>query len=83
MPSDQESFQQDLLAEKSDVSLVEMLGTLGRSVKDAKELGVKFAIVEAGRQATKKGGSMSGTIDPSFLGRENGLGMGGESYVMD
>lgn len=83
IPSDQESFQQESLAEKSDVSLVEMLGTLGRSVKDAKELGAKFAVVETARQATKKGGSMSGTIDPSFLGSENGLGMGGDGYVMD
>ena len=83
IPSDQESFEQESLAEKSDVSLVEMLGTLGRSVKDARELGAKFAVVEAARQASKKGGSMTGTIDPSFLGGENGLGMGGDGYVMD
>lgn len=83
IPSDQQAFEQESLAEKRNVSLVEMLGTIGKSVKDAKELGAKFSIVEAARQASKKGGGIGGTIDPSFLSGENGMGMGGDGYSMD
>ncbi|KAG8525681.1 uncharacterized protein KY384_000441 [Bacidia gigantensis] len=52
--SDFSSFKHETLAEKSDVELVSLLGCLGRSVKDARELGRKFALIEEGRKSAKK-----------------------------
>ena len=48
------SFKQETLAEKSDVGLVSLLGNLGQSVKDARELGRKFAVVESSKSSNKK-----------------------------
>lgn len=54
------SFTSETLAEKSDVELVSLLGTLGQSVKDARELGRKFGIVENARSAARKNVSAAG-----------------------
>lgn len=55
-----------MLAEKADVSLVALLGCVGKSVKDAREMGRKFAVVEMGRGAAMKRG----------LGAGGGMGIG-------
>ena len=50
LPSgDLSAFKQETMAEKSDVGLVSLLGNLGQSVKDARELGRKFAVIEAAK----------------------------------
>ena len=51
---DLSNFKQETLAEKSDVGLVSLLGSLGQSVKEARELGRKFAVVEASKNTNKK-----------------------------
>ena len=57
IPPDIEAFKRESLAEKSDVSLVALLGSLGQSIKEARELGAKFGVVENGRQSNnRKGG---------------------------
>ena len=60
-PASAESFEAETLAQKSDVSLVSLLGKLSNNVSDARELGKKFAIVEHARlihkQLPRQGGS--------------------------
>ena len=50
---DLSTFKQETLAQKSDVELVSLLGSIGQSVRDARELGRKFAIVEAGKHSAR------------------------------
>lgn len=54
-PAHLSSFQHETLAEKSDVELVSLLGVMGRSVKEAREMGRKFGIVDGVRISGKKG----------------------------
>lgn len=54
LPADQTIFEQEILAEKSNVSLVDLLATATSAIKDARELGRKFSIVESMRQASTK-----------------------------
>lgn len=56
VPAERGAFEQEVLAEKNDVSLVALLGSLSRSVKDARELGRKFGIVDQARASAKKMG---------------------------
>ena len=79
-PSHLHSFRQDTLAEKADVELVTLLGGMGKSVKEAREMGRKFAIVDNLRSQNKKGQlGMGGTGDDGW----NSESMGGlhESIV--
>lgn len=70
-PPDRASFEQEILSEKADVTLVSLLGALGKSVKDARETGRKFAVVEQGKHLAAKRGMGMGVM------REFGnLGMG-------
>ncbi|MCJ1247541.1 hypothetical protein MMC30_004755 [Trapelia coarctata] len=72
IPADQGTFQKESQAEKSDVSLVALLAGLGQNVKEARELGIKFATVESARAGGRKGG----------LGMV-GMGMGGGDWVTE
>lgn len=54
LPANQTAFEQERLAEKSDVSLVDLLGNIGRSVKDTREMGRKFSIVDQSRQTANR-----------------------------
>ncbi|MCJ1416461.1 hypothetical protein MMC32_002799 [Xylographa parallela] len=69
-PADHASFVKESQAEKSDVSLVALLGSLGRSIQDAKGLGTKFSVVEGAKLGGRKGGFGS-------MGMGMGIGMGG------
>lgn len=55
-PASEASFEEEILAQKSDVSLVALLGVLSNNVKDARELGRKFGIVEQSKHHSKRGG---------------------------
>ena len=50
VPADGEAFEQESLAEKSDVSLVALLGDLTRGTKNVREMGRKFGIVNSAKQ---------------------------------
>ena len=72
-PADQGSFEHEQLAEKNDVSLVLLLGSLSSNVKDARELGRKFGIVDHARHAKSRNqafGKMSDDILPNSDGQE-------------
>ena len=55
MPADKVAFEEESLSEKSDVSLVALLGSLGTSIRDTRELGRKFHVVDAARGSSRKG----------------------------
>ncbi|MCJ1359025.1 MAG: hypothetical protein MMC33_009025 [Icmadophila ericetorum] len=64
IPADQKSFDQESLTEKTDVSLVELLGNIGKSVYDTKVLGSKFGVIENAAKSSKKGaGAYGGAMD--------------------
>ena len=74
------TFKQETLAEQSDVELVSLLGGLGRSVKDARELGRKFGVVESARRMGRKGLFGAGGLgmgEGMLEGEEGGSGEGG------
>jgi COP9 signalosome complex subunit 6 len=49
IPADSAAFQQELMSEQNDVSLVSLLGQMTQSINDAREMGKKFSVVEAGK----------------------------------
>ncbi|KAL8668888.1 MAG: hypothetical protein Q9168_006497 [Polycauliona sp. 1 TL-2023] len=59
IPSDGAAFEQESLSEKSDVTLVGLLGDLTRGTKNLRELGKKFGIVTDGKQQGRRGGMRS------------------------
>ncbi len=79
-PSHLHNFQQETLAEKADVELVALLGSMGKSVKEAREMGRKFGVVDSVRSQGKKSlMNMSGMSDDVW-GSE---GIGGSQDLMD
>lgn len=79
LPADQAAFEQERLAEKSDVSLVDLLGNISKSVKDTREMGRKFGIIEQARQTAKRGSTTTYTDDffpGASVGGEKGEGSG-------
>lgn len=90
-PEHHSTFRQETLAEKSDVELVSLLGSLGRSVKEAREMGRKFGMVEGASRGKGKSGYMSmagGAMDDVWSQGVNGDGgsgggSNGEGLSMD
>ena len=82
LPPDQAAFEQERLAEKSDVSLVDLLGNISKSVQDTREMGRKFGIIEQARQTAKRGTTAAATFNEDFFpgasttGDEKGEGGG-------
>lgn len=74
IPANRGAFEHEVLAEKNDVSLVAMLGTLSKSVKDVSEMGRKFGIMDNSRQSNRKDNRMLGGDD--FLGGFGSNGVG-------
>lgn len=78
-PPEQSAFSAETLAQTNDVLLVSLLGQLGQSVKDMRELGRKAAIVNNVRQsmgmASRKGGKAARLESEFFGGREGQSGM--------
>jgi len=75
IPSNTAGFAQELLSERNDVNLVNLLGNLTESVKGAREMGRKFAIVEQGKNAGKKNTKGDGaSFDVAFNRPSMGVG---------
>jgi COP9 signalosome complex subunit 6 len=68
IPADTTTFESESLQQRTEVSLVALLGGISRSVQDAREAGRKFAVVDA--QTDKKGSGMLGGMG----------GMGGSDW---
>ena len=72
IPADLDAFERESLAEKNDVALISLLGTLGQSIKGTKEVGYKHAVIDTARQSTKRNlGPADTSIDPSFLEKDS------------
>ncbi|KAL8706683.1 MAG: hypothetical protein Q9201_000317 [Fulgogasparrea decipioides] len=54
-PADGVAFEHESLAEKSDVSLVALLGHLTKGTKDIREMGKKFDVVNSAKQRRRLG----------------------------
>lgn len=67
IPSDNISFNQELLSEKNDVNLVNLLSTLTQSIESSRELGRKFAIVDHARHLWRSGAKKMGASSQSDL----------------
>ncbi|KAI9731116.1 MAG: hypothetical protein M1818_007974 [Claussenomyces sp. TS43310] len=76
IPANTNAFAKELLSEQNDVNLINLLGTLTESIKGAREVGQKFAIVEKGKgTAGKKGAKGDGTsFDVAFNRPSMGVG---------
>jgi COP9 signalosome complex subunit 6 len=53
--ADAVAFEQELQAEKNDVNLVSMLNMMTKSIKDVRETGRKFSVVESGKHGKLRG----------------------------
>lgn len=83
IPADEKAFEQEALAEQSDVALVALLGTLTRSVEEMKEVQRIFGVVdsanqrEGGQRGDREGGGREvGEGRSSQRGKESGSGGG-------
>ncbi|KAI9866323.1 MAG: hypothetical protein M1813_001445 [Trichoglossum hirsutum] len=69
IPADRTAFENEMLAEKNDVSLVALLGSLTRSVRDIREVGRKFSIIDSQRESARRtGGGLAVDLFPGFGG---------------
>ncbi|KAL9085433.1 MAG: hypothetical protein Q9165_007583 [Trypethelium subeluteriae] len=59
IPADREAFALESSQQKSDVALVELLGSMTQTLQDAREMGKKFAVVDSFRNQGRKGASAS------------------------
>jgi COP9 signalosome complex subunit 6 len=72
IPSDKVAFNQELLAEQNDVNLVALLSRITESIKEGRELGRKFAVVDNARGDKKgKAGHLAWSPSPE-VGRSLG-----------
>ena len=51
IPADSAAFQQELMSEQNDVNLVSLLSTITNSIKDVREMGKKYSVVESGKHS--------------------------------
>jgi COP9 signalosome complex subunit 6 len=77
IPSDNAAFSQELLAEQNDVNLISLLNTITDSVKVARDVGRKFAIVEQERNDRKGKQGNSREWPSGFSERGMGRTIGG------
>lgn len=80
LPDNKQAFRQERLAEKTDVQLINLLGTIGKSLKETREMGRKFSIVDQYRQSAKKGGQTMFVAD-DFYSPMTGGGDGSTSLT--
>lgn len=72
IPADAIAFEQELQSEKNDVNVVSLLSMITNSIKDIKETGRKFSVVETSKNHKAKGTSSRSTWE--ITGRNMGAG---------
>lgn len=84
-PSDGVAFESESLSEKSDVTLVGLLGDLTRGTKNIREMGRKFGVVSDSKQRSRRGGMGMGmgmrSIGPAYEDTDDLL-VGGQTMGM-
>jgi len=73
------SFEAELLSERNDVSLINLLSSLTASVKEIRETGKKFAVVEVGRQKAKGSDNHRGSLGSAW---DEAQGLGGAGDLL-
>jgi len=53
IPADAKSFERELMSEQNDVNLVSLLSSITQSIKDVRETGRKFAVVDQAKHTKK------------------------------
>lgn len=64
IPSDETSFEREMLREANDVNLVGLLNGIMQNVNQARDVGKKFNVVESSKASGRRGGQ-DFTIDPT------------------
>ncbi|KAK7426920.1 hypothetical protein QQZ08_006512 [Neonectria magnoliae] len=64
IPSDQLSFEKEMLHEANDVNLVGLLNDIMQSVSQARDVGKKFNVVETAKASNRRGGQ-DYSLDPT------------------
>ncbi|KAI9897002.1 hypothetical protein N3K66_008024 [Trichothecium roseum] len=67
IPSDNESFERELLHESNDVALAGLLGSMMQGTQRAREVEQKFAVIESARQFNLRLSKDPGLADPRFV----------------
>ena len=76
LPADIDTFLQEQSAERADAAIVSLLGTLGRSVLDAKDLGRTYVVSESGKNGVRAKGKGQGGVSDQALGMGMDYSMG-------
>jgi COP9 signalosome complex subunit 6 len=82
IPANSTGFSQELISEQNDVNLVRLLNSITQSVKDARELGKKFSIIDSQKNMKNKNGGGGGGWDINS-GDSRGFGGNGVMGVGD
>lgn len=72
IPADAIAFEEELRSEKNDVNVVSLLSMITNSIKDIKDTGRKFSVVDAGKHSKGKGNA--GRVGWDMPGRSLGAG---------
>ncbi|KAF4126880.1 COP9 signalosome complex subunit 6 [Geosmithia morbida] len=72
IPSDKAAFEKEMLQESNDVRVVELLNKIMQGTEQAREVGKKYAIIEASKQLFHRGSAAAAAADyhipPSLSG---------------
>lgn len=67
VPSDIEAFEKEMLREQNDVNLISLLNDVTQSLKEARDVGRKFGVVENSKASSKRlAGDYAGTSGHVF-----------------
>jgi len=77
IPADKGTYKQQQLAEQNDVNLVSLLSSMVQNIKDIRDTGRKYAVVEHSRSQGKKHTTSSNGGAFSFDSSD----LGGETYL--
>ena len=73
LPPDRDAYTGESATEQHDVNLVKLLGEVGRSLKDAQELGRKFEAMNRVKQEKKRGGGGGFRVEAEDLGGDEAV----------
>ncbi|KAJ3481009.1 hypothetical protein NLG97_g7925 [Lecanicillium saksenae] len=68
IPSDDESFNKEMVSEKNDVDTINLLSTLMQSISQARDVGKKFGVVDTYRTSQQRRAEYPGTPTYSLPG---------------
>lgn len=70
IPANSQGFERELISEKNDVSLINLLGELTKTAYNVRETGKRFVIIESAKQNRMLRGAVTSWNDPSHSLRD-------------